>query len=252
MTSSILIFTLTFGLSAIFHPAFPQADSISFNQDSVNNAIPAGYKEKLAQIELQRRNDSVKKAELQDRINALKTTDNLKKEELQKQIDALNAKEANRLAQKKAQIDSLRLTARGYPVIGPLDDTLFLIYTKIGASTPQDRAINISTRIRKLADYYFHILNSITTAESENTYDVIYRDMIIMSISESDANKQASVCSELHRHIQDVCNERGIKILSPHFRAVRDGNTMNVPPTYHPRDYQPDGLRVDIRNKEGR
>jgi small-conductance mechanosensitive channel len=37
-------------------------------------------------------------------------------------------------------------------------------------------------------------------------------------------NKQAVIYSNLHQNIQDVCNERGIEIMSPHYRAARDGN----------------------------
>jgi small-conductance mechanosensitive channel len=37
-------------------------------------------------------------------------------------------------------------------------------------------------------------------------------------------NKQAVIYSDLHQNIQDVCNERGIEIMSPHYRAARDGN----------------------------
>jgi small-conductance mechanosensitive channel len=33
-------------------------------------------------------------------------------------------------------------------------------------------------------------------------------------------NKQAVIYSDLHQNIQDVCNERGIEIMSPHYRAA--------------------------------
>jgi small-conductance mechanosensitive channel len=33
-----------------------------------------------------------------------------------------------------------------------------------------------------------------------------------------EANKQAVIYSNLHQNIQDVCNERGIEIMSPHYR----------------------------------
>lgn len=50
-------------------------------------------------------------------------------------------------------------------------------------------------------------------------------------------NKQAVVYSNLHQHIQDVCNERGIEILSPHYRAARDGNMTTIPANYLDKDY---------------
>lgn len=41
--------------------------------------------------------------------------------------------------------------------------------------------------------------------------------------------KQATIYSELHQHIQDCCNEAGIEIMSPHYRAMRDGNASTIP-----------------------
>ncbi|HEX5002939.1 MAG TPA: mechanosensitive ion channel domain-containing protein [Bacteroidia bacterium] len=42
-------------------------------------------------------------------------------------------------------------------------------------------------------------------------------------------NKMAFIYSELHQNIQDICNERGIEIMSPHYRAMRDGNASTIP-----------------------
>lgn len=58
-------------------------------------------------------------------------------------------------------------------------------------------------------------------------------------------NKQAAIYSELHQHIQDVCNERGIEILSPHYRAARDGNRTTIPEEYLPTDYKVPGFTVN-------
>ena len=55
----------------------------------------------------------------------------------------------NRLL-KKHEIDSLKLSATGYPVTGIYKDTLFYIYSKIGASKPKDRAVNITNKIKNL------------------------------------------------------------------------------------------------------
>jgi small-conductance mechanosensitive channel len=47
-----------------------------------------------------------------------------------------------------------------------------------------------------------------------------------------ESNKQATIYSNLHQNIQDVCNERGIEIMSPHYRAGRDGNQTTIPEQY--------------------
>lgn len=55
---------------------------------------------------------------------------------------------------------------------------------------------------------------------------------------------QARIYSDLHQHIQDCCNEVGIEILSPHYRAMRDGNMTTIPENYLPQDYEIPSFRV--------
>ena len=45
------------------------------------------------------------------------------------------------------------------------------------------------------------------------------------------------IYSELHQNIQDKCNEVGLEILWPHYRAVQDGNQNTIPENYLPKDY---------------
>lgn len=65
-----------------------------------------------------------------------------------------------------------------------------------------------------------------------------------------ESNKQAFIYSELHQHIQDVCNERGIEILSPHYRAARDGNMSTIPADYLPKDYKAQGFNFNVKKNE--
>lgn len=58
------------------------------------------------------------------------------------------------------------------------------------------------------------------------------------------ANKQALIYSDLHQNIQDCCNEMGIEILSPHYRAQRDGNMTTIPPDYLDKDYEAPSFHV--------
>jgi len=64
-----------------------------------------------------------------------------------------------------------------------------------------------------------------------------------------ETSKQAIIYSNLHQNIQDVCNEHGIEILSPHYRAARDGNKTTIPDDYLPKDYKTPGFTVNIENK---
>lgn len=167
--------------------SFAQTDSSNKKNDSLNAVKLDEYNQRIKQIENQRIADSVKKAELEAQINSLQTTDNLKKEELQKQLQQLNDKEANRLAQKKAQIDSLRKTATAYPVFGFFKDSLFLIYSKLGSFSANDRADAISNRVKNLADNFRFSTDSLKLTEAETTVDIVFHETIIMSVSENDA-----------------------------------------------------------------
>ncbi len=56
--------------------------------------------------------------------------------------------------------------------------------------------------------------------------------------------KMAVIYSELHANIQDAFNEAGVEIMSPHYRAERDGNQMAIPARYLPKDYEAPSFRV--------
>jgi small-conductance mechanosensitive channel len=63
-------------------------------------------------------------------------------------------------------------------------------------------------------------------------------------------NKQAIIYSQLHQNIQDCCNEAGIEILSPHYRAARDGNMTTIPSDYLAKDYQAPPFNIQVTKKE--
>jgi small-conductance mechanosensitive channel len=63
-------------------------------------------------------------------------------------------------------------------------------------------------------------------------------------------NLQASIYSDLHQHIQDCCNEVGIEILSPHYRAARDGNATAIPANYLSKEYQASYFNIKIKKEE--
>lgn len=62
------------------------------------------------------------------------------------------------------------------------------------------------------------------------------------------ASKMALTYSAIHQNIQDKFNEAGIEILSPHYRAQRDGNMITIPAHYLPKDYQVPSFRVEQIN----
>ena len=116
---AVLLLLTSFASSA-------QTDSIKTNSDSIQMAILQDYNQKIAEIELQRIADSIKKADLESQLSSLKTTDNLQKEELLNQLKAIEENNKKRIEEKKSRIELLRNTAKGFPVTGVLGDTLFI------------------------------------------------------------------------------------------------------------------------------
>jgi small-conductance mechanosensitive channel len=50
--------------------------------------------------------------------------------------------------------------------------------------------------------------------------------------------------AELHANIQDAFYKAGVEIMSPHFAAVRDGNTVAIPEPLRAEGYRPGAFRV--------
>lgn len=63
-------------------------------------------------------------------------------------------------------------------------------------------------------------------------------------------NKQAVIYSDLHQNIQDACNEKGIEIMSPHYRAARDGSHTTIPEKYLDKNYQAPPFNLKMNKEE--
>lgn len=84
-----------------------------------------------------------------------------------------------------AQADSSR-SPKGYPV-APFRDTLFYIYHKIGPFAPAERAQSINRKLQQLENAPFFAADSLRVIPNENNKDVIYNDLIIMTVTPEDA-----------------------------------------------------------------
>jgi len=203
---SIWLFLLMTSLNS-----FGQNDSIQVINDSINVAVLQEFNQKLAEVEMKRVADSIKRAELELQLTKLKTTDNLQKDDLLKQLKTIEENEKRRISEKRSHIDSLRNISKGYPVIGVLGDTLLLIYSKIGAFTPKERANSISRKVKKLYDDDFLKIDSINVLTLDNTNDIVYGETIIMSISENDALWYGKNMLELATNFSEVIKSSLLK-----------------------------------------
>jgi small-conductance mechanosensitive channel len=193
------------------NPVASQNDNKTTKNNSINISLIQAFNKKLVLIEGQRIKDSIKKVALETQLLSLKTTDNLKKVALEKRLLGLQEKESIRIAQKKVQIDSMRLTAKGYPVLGFFNDTLFTVYSKLGSFSAKERADAISFRIKILSDHLGFVADSITIVEAETTFDLVKGETIIMSVSENDALWDNSTKQELAKKYKSMISAAIIK-----------------------------------------
>lgn len=178
---------------------------------SAKAQVSADSISRIIAAEKQRIIDSVKNAQLQIDTSKIEIEDDVIKAELKKQITSINSQENITNDSKKARIDSLRKTAKGYPVLGVDKDTLFLIYSKIGASTPSDRAATINRKIKSLYEDEFLDTEAIAVVEAEDNFDIVYDETIIMSVSENDAIWYHKTNEELALDLQKTIKESIIK-----------------------------------------
>lgn len=88
-----------------------------------------------------------------------------------------------------------------------------------------------------------HILQNPSPFILQTSLDDFYVSYELNAYTHQPAT-MAKIYSELHQNIQDKCNEAGIEILSPHYRAVRDGNQNTIPENYLPSDYIAPRFRI--------
>ncbi len=191
-----------------------QQDSTIRQKDSLKQILLNQYQAKITEIQNQRMLDSIRRQELSDELNLLKASDDQKRETLQKQIEELNSRDSQRIAQKKAQIDSIRQEVTGFPVDGFFNDTLFFIYNRLGSFSARDRAEAISERVTGLADDLQFSPDSLHVVTNETSTDILFRESIVMSVTENDglwnnlsrdslARQYAGIIREAVRHYRD-------------------------------------------------
>ncbi|WP_333658450.1 mechanosensitive ion channel family protein, partial [Flavobacterium sp.] len=144
----------------------------------------------------------------------LKNTDNLKKEELLSELNRLKDSENNRLELKKARIDSLKATATGFPVKGFFNDSLFVIYSKIGSFSAKERADAISKRIAELKDNVVFDKKSLSIDATESNIDIVFKDKTIISITENDAIWNGTTKQKLAEEYKKIITNSVLKYKS--------------------------------------
>lgn len=121
-----------------------------------------------------------------------------------------------------------------------------IVHTKvtIGYDVPWRQVHQLLTNAAKKTSYLNFEIAPFVLQTSLDDFYVSYE----LNAHTLEPNKLPAIYSELHQNIQDGFNEVGIEILSPHYRAARDGNLIAVPKDYIPNDYKITGFKVENVN----
>lgn len=95
----------------------------------------------------------------------------------------------------------------GYPVFGAYQDTLFLVYSRLGSLTAEERAKRISQRIQNLANDDRYVSDSLRVEELEESYDIIYQSEIIATVSPGDIRNDRYDIKGLAEAARDLIDE---------------------------------------------
>lgn len=87
----------------------------------------------------------------------------------------------------QARVDSLRATVKGFPVLGPTNDTLFIVYDRLGAYTPETRAQVISDRMREAYKKDLVLLDTVQIEAFDTYWNIRYGDLVITTLTHNDA-----------------------------------------------------------------
>jgi small-conductance mechanosensitive channel len=176
---------LIFAIS--YHCGFAQNKARIAATDAKQDSFLVSEQKHLQDFENARIQDSLRKYFLENKIATLSIKESKQKESLVEELAQLKKQNADRIAQKQHKIDSLRNFVKGFAVVPFLNDTLFSIYSKYGSLSASERAVAIENRIKNLSEIYFFNSDSLLIVPTESTMDIIYRESIIISISENDA-----------------------------------------------------------------
>jgi small-conductance mechanosensitive channel len=94
---------------------------------------------------------------------------------------------------------------KGFPVVGANKDTLFLIYNRLGSLSAKERANRVSQRVNDLAVSEDYVSDSLKVEGIEGSLDILYQDLIIVSVSEADSRsyglEQEQLAEQLRNEI---------------------------------------------------
>lgn len=161
----------------------------------------------IKKMDSMHRADSMKRVELLREIENLKGSDVVKqKEALLQKLKQTNQQDSLRRVVQIQKLEKLKQSAKGFAV-APFGDTLFFVYTRIGSFSAKDRATAIESKIEKLYDNYEFSPDSLFVNTAENSSEIVYQDITLMSINELEALWHNKTAQDLAIEYQKIIQE---------------------------------------------
>ncbi len=175
-------------LSAVASHSYAQesGDSSVQRVDSLFLQLQLQYQELEAAGKRQRRRDSLERLNLRAQIARLQNESSAQREQLQSEIRQIEVRDSLVNVARKQKVLYQKESLTGYPV-APFEDTLFSIYLKVGPVLAEQRALSVSEKINLLASAESFDPDSLQLVDNDLTTDIIYGDLIVMSITDWDA-----------------------------------------------------------------
>lgn len=213
--SALLLFILLFCIAFGFAQKKDSLETDSLHQ-AAEISILQGFKQKQL--------DSLIRIQLQNEL--LQASGNTKKtKELEAKLEQIAFNDSVHTAQQLVKIERLKLRSKGFPVV-PFADTLFYIYLRTGSFSARERALAISTRIRKLYELPFYNSDSLALASNEDGYDIFYKkDVLLLSVTNLDAlwmaKSEKALATEYYAKIRTaIADERKANSLNNWLKRI--------------------------------
>ena len=123
------------------------------------------------------------------------------------------------------------------------EDVGVILHTSvtIGYDVPSDDVIKALKKGAKSTDSILSEPVPFVLIKSLDDFYVNYE----LNVYTKNPEKSSKIYSVLHENIKNELHQAGIEILSPHYHAVRDGNSLTVPPSNIPENYAKPGFKID-------
>ena len=175
-------------------------DSLSSQLNEVLQVTEALKERLLFVADSTHRADSLQQLAILNQIATLKANDANQKSLLKAQLDSIEFAQNVRNVAVKRQVDSLRASTPGIPAI-LYQDTVLYFFAKIGPFSAQERASIFTQKLKTLVDDGLYNEKNLRIVESQDSFDILHNNVILLSITERDAfwlNSTQPKVADLH------------------------------------------------------